>query len=63
MDIKQQDELGPETAVAPKMPDDTKVRINELLFTLLPDDITLRQTDDLALQIYEAIQRAWEAKH
>lgn len=58
MDLKPTAELTPDTEVK-AIPADLKVRINDLLWDVLPDDTTLRQADDLALQIFYAIVRAW----
>lgn len=37
-----------------------KVKINEVLFELLPPEITLREADDLASYIYGLIFSKWD---
>lgn len=39
---------------------DLKIAINNLLWTYLPDSITLRKAEELSCKIYDLIQKEWE---
>lgn len=53
-------ELGQEPEET--MPADAKVRINELLFAILPPKTAINDLDDLSLAIWATVRDAWDGK-
>lgn len=43
-----------------EIPENTKEKINRLLWETLPDNVTLRRMESLAIHIYDLIRDEWE---
>jgi len=51
-----------ETDMGEEMQEDTKVMINNLLWTILPPNTTLEKAELIAVEIYDKIRDLWEAR-